>query len=96
MMGITQLRQGCIVLAEQCVSGITANTDKLRLDVENSIGLVTALSPRLGYENATLVAQVAQAQNKTVRQVVVELNMMSQEEFDSVLGDVEKLVRPNG
>jgi fumarate hydratase class II len=50
----------------------------------------------LGYENATLVAQVAQAQNKTVRQVVVELNMMSQEEFDSVLGDVEKLVRPNG
>jgi aspartate ammonia-lyase len=96
MMGITQLRQGCIVLAEQCVSGITANTDKLRLDVENSIGLVTALSPRLGYENATLVAQVAQAQNKTVRQVVVELKMMSQEEFDSVLGDVEKLVRPNG
>ncbi|MFM5904349.1 MAG: aspartate ammonia-lyase [Microbacteriaceae bacterium] len=96
MMGITQLRQACIVLAEHCVDGITANEAKLRNDVENSIGLVTALSPTLGYENATLVAQTAQAEGKTVRQVVLQLGMMSETEFDSLLGDVEKLVRPNG
>jgi aspartate ammonia-lyase len=96
MMGITQLRQACIVLAEHCVDGITANEAKLRNDVENSIGLVTALSPTLGYENATLVAQTAQAEGKTVRQVVLQLGMMSENEFDSLLGDVEKLVRPNG
>jgi len=96
MMGITQLRQGCIVLADHCVSGITANTEKMLHDVENSIGLVTALSPLLGYENATTVAQKAQAENKTVRQVVVELALMTQSEFDAILGDVDKLVRPNG
>ena len=48
MMSITQLRQGCYVLADACVSGITANVEKLRLSVENSIGLVTAISPVLG------------------------------------------------
>ena len=95
MMGITQLRQGCYVLADNCVEGITANAEKLRADVENSIGLVTALSPTLGYENATKVAQTAQAHGKTVRAVVLELGLMSEDEFDAAIGDVEKLVRPN-
>jgi aspartate ammonia-lyase len=96
MMGITQLRQGCYVLADNCVDGITANVEKLRADVENSIGLVTALSPTLGYENATIVAQKAQAEGKTVRAVVIELGLMSEADFDAAIGDVEKLVRPNG
>ncbi len=96
MMGITQLRQGCYVLADNCVDGITANVEKLRADVENSIGLVTALSPTLGYENATVVAQKAQLEGKTVRAVVIELGLMIEADFDAAIGDVEKLVRPNG
>ena len=96
MMGITQLRQGCYVLADNCVDGITANVAKLRADVENSIGLVTALSPTLGYENATVVAQKAQVERKTVRAVVIELGLMTEADFDAAIGDVEKLVRPNG
>jgi len=96
MMGITQLRQGCYVLADNCVDGITANVEKLRADVENSIGLVTALSPTLGYENATVVAQKAQLEGKTVRAVVIELGLMTEADFDAAIGDVEKLVRPNG
>lgn len=94
MMGITQLRQACYTLADKCISGITANEEKLRLSVENSIGLVTAISPMLGYENATLVAKRAQAENKTVREVVIELALMSTEEFESVLGDVDRLAGP--
>ena len=96
MMGITQLRQASRVLADHCVSGITANVEKLRNDVANSIGLVTALSPTLGYENATLVAQTAQAENKSVREVVLQLKLMSADEFDAIIGDVQHLVRPNG
>jgi fumarate hydratase class II len=68
----------------------------LRADVENSIGLVTALSPTLGYENATVVAQKAQVERKTVRAVVIELGLMTEADFDAAIGDVEKLVRPNG
>lgn len=95
MMSITQLRQGCYALADRCVNGITANIEKMRTDVERSIGLVTALSPLLGYENATLIAQKAQADGSSVRDVVLELGLMTSEAFDAMLGDVDKLVRPN-
>jgi aspartate ammonia-lyase len=94
MMSITQLRQGCYVLADACVSGITANVEKLRRSVEGSIGLVTALSPVLGYENATIVAQQALAEGKSVREVVLSLKLMTQQQFDALLGNVDALVRP--
>jgi aspartate ammonia-lyase len=95
MMSIIYLRQGCYTLADKCIDGITANVAKMRKDVEYSIGTVTALSPLLGYENATLVAQTALAENSTVKEVVLKLNLMTDAEFDSILGDVDKLVRPN-
>jgi aspartate ammonia-lyase len=94
MMSITQLRQGCYVLADACVSGITANVEKLRLSVERSIGLVTVISPLLGYENATIVAQKALADGTSVREVVLELKLMTAVEFDDLLGNIDALVRP--
>jgi aspartate ammonia-lyase len=94
MMSITQLRQGCYVLADACVSGITANVEKLRLSVEQSIGLVTAISPVLGYENATIVAQKALADGTSVREVVLELGLMTEAQFDELLGNIDVLVRP--
>ncbi len=50
---VTHLRNGCLTLAERCVEGITANRERLRAIVENSIGVVTALNPYIGYANAT-------------------------------------------
>jgi aspartate ammonia-lyase len=94
MMSITQLRQGCYVLADACVSGITANVEKLRLSVEHSIGLVTVISPLLGYENATIVAQKALADGTSVREVVLELKLMTESQFDELLGNIDALVRP--
>jgi aspartate ammonia-lyase len=94
MMSITQLRQGCYVLADACVSGITANVEKLRLSVEQSIGLVTVISPVLGYENATIVAQKALADDTSVREVVLELGLMTPAQFDELLGNIDALVRP--
>ena len=94
MMSITQLRQGCYVLADACVSGITANVEKLRLSVEHSIGLVTVISPLLGYENATIVAQKALADGTSVREVVLELKLMTEAQFDELLGNIDALVRP--
>jgi aspartate ammonia-lyase len=94
MMSITQLRQGCYVLADACVSGITANVEKLRLSVEQSIGLVTVISPVLGYENATIVARKALADGTSVREVVLELGLMTGVQFDQLLGNIDALVRP--
>ncbi len=54
---ITHLRNACATLAERCVVGISANPEMLRAQVENSIGLATALNPYLGYDNATEVGK---------------------------------------
>ena len=95
LQSMTYVRQGCYIFADRCVSGITANVDKMRRDVENSIGTVTALAPHIGYENATAVAQKAQATGGSVREVVLEMGLLKAEEIDALLGDVAKLTRPN-
>src|SRR5687767_5983418 len=59
LSSISTLRNACLVLRERCVTGITANPDRMRWFVENSIGVVTALVPTIGYETATEVARAA-------------------------------------
>jgi aspartate ammonia-lyase len=93
LMSVTYLRNGFATFTSNCVDGIVANTDFLRSEVENSIGLVTALSPQLGYENATAVARHAQIENCTVRQAVIDLGLMTEQEFDSALGDLVSLAK---
>ena len=94
LMSIGYLRRGCHTLTDNCVLGITANESLLRQLVENSIGLVTALTPKIGYENATRVAQHALQKELSVRQAVTELNLMTEAEFDELLGDIDALVGP--
>jgi aspartate ammonia-lyase len=91
MMSITYLRKGCRVLADYCIADITANEEYLRSTVENSIGLVTALAPTVGYENATAIAKHAQERETTVKVAAMELGLMTAKEFDEILGDVDKL-----
>jgi aspartate ammonia-lyase len=94
MMSIGYLKRGCATLTDNCILGITANRELLRQTVENSIGLVTALSPKIGYEKSTEVAKVAQANNASVKDTVIQLGYMTLEEFDAVLGDLEALTGP--
>jgi aspartate ammonia-lyase len=90
---ITHLRNGCLTLAERCVKGITANREHLRASVENSIGIVTALNPYIGYTNATEVAQEALATGKSVYELVLEKKLLSKQELDAIL-QPEVLTQP--
>lgn len=83
--GLDHLANAVTVLAARCVEGITANADLLRDRVEHSIGLVTALSPRIGYENATAVAREALATGAGVTDVVVGRGLMTRAEVDVLL-----------
>jgi len=87
------LTNGCRVLADHCVNGITANRDQLRESVERSIGIVTALNPYIGYANATEVAAEAFRSGRGVAEVVIERGLMSQEQLAEVLRP-EVLTRP--
>jgi len=82
---IRLLADACRSFTEHCVIGIRPNTEQLRTYVERSLMLVTALSPRIGYDNAAKVAKKALAENKTLKQACVELGFLTAEEFDRVV-----------
>ncbi len=82
---ITHLRQACLVLADRCVRGITANRDHLRRMVEESIGLVTALNPYIGYENASMIAREAQATGASVYSLVLAKGLLTQAQLDEIM-----------
>ncbi|BFG77503.1 aspartate ammonia-lyase [Paraburkholderia terrae] len=82
---VAHLRAGCLTLASRCVDGITANRDRLHALVENSIGIVTALNPYIGYTNATQVAQEALASGRSVAEIVIEKGLLSRAQLDEIL-----------
>jgi aspartate ammonia-lyase len=85
LRSIDELRNACVVLRTRCVVGITANPDQLRRFVEQSIGIVTALVPRLGYAKATQVAQEALESGRGVFEVVLSQQLMSRDELERLL-----------
>ncbi len=87
------LRNGCLALADRCVVGITPNRERLRQSVENSIGIVTALNPYIGYENATAIALEAYETGASVYALVLKKGLMDQADLDRILRP-EVLTRP--
>ncbi len=85
LRGIDMLRNACLVLRERCVTGITANADRMRYFVEHSIGIVTALVPVLGYEIATDIAKTALASGRGVFDLVLERKLLTREQLDEIL-----------
>jgi aspartate ammonia-lyase len=90
---IMHLKNGCDTLRARCITGITANRDHLRRTVENSIGIVTALNPYIGYANATQVAQEAHATGRSIYALVLEKGLLSREQLDQILRP-DALTRP--
>ena len=82
---LDSMKQAFLVLRTRCVEGITANPDRLRWFVENSIGIVTALVPVLGYETATEIAKEALATGRGVYDLVRDRGLMTREDLDRAL-----------
>jgi aspartate ammonia-lyase len=91
--GISHLTAACRVLADRCVAGITANADVTRRFVENSIGLVTALNPAIGYAAATEIAKEALATGRGVAELVLDRNLIPAERLEEMLRP-ENLAHP--
>ena len=93
LSGINMLTNAMHTLAEKCVDGITANADRCRELVLNSIGLVTALSPFLGYENATRVAKEALETGGSVYDIVLARDLLSLEQLGDIIKP-ENMIKP--
>ena len=87
------LVNGFDTLRIRCVEGITANEEKCLQYVHNSIGVVTALNPIIGYKNSTKIAKEALETGRGVYELVLEHGILSREELDEVLKP-ENMIRP--
>ena len=91
---IQLLGDACNSFNEHCAVGIEPNREKIDYFLHNSLMLVTALNPVIGYENAAKVAKTAYKQGKTLKEVAVEFGLVTAAQFDEVV-QPEKMVFPN-
>lgn len=91
---IQLLGDACNSFNEHCAIGIEPNREKIDHFLHNSLMLVTALNPVIGYENAAKVAKTAYKQGKTLKEVAVDFGLVTAEQFDEVV-QPEKMVFPN-
>ena len=83
--GMMILRNACVTLAARCIDGITANEQRCRSFVENSIGIVTALNPIIGYEKSASIAKEALATGGSVYELVLKKGWLTKEKLDDIL-----------
>jgi fumarate hydratase class II len=79
------LTDTCRSFREHCVEGIVANKEVIKNHLKNSLMLVTALNPHIGYDNAAKVAKKAHTEGTTLREAAISLDLLSGEKFDSVV-----------
>jgi aspartate ammonia-lyase len=87
------LMNGMDTLRTRCIDGITANAERCLEYVHNSIGIVTALDPVIGYVNATKIAKEALATGKGVYELVIEQKLLTKEQLDIILKP-ENMIEP--
>ncbi len=72
----------CVSFTVNCAEGIEPNYADIKKHLENSLMLVTALNPHIGYDNAAKIAKTAHKENKTLRQAAIDLGLLTNEQFD--------------
>jgi aspartate ammonia-lyase len=85
LQSITWLRQACYTLRVNCVDGITANEERLELMVGASVGVITALTPYIGYQSAAALAKTALLTHRNVADLVVEAGLMERDTVTALL-----------
>ena len=91
---IRLLGDACESFNDNCAIGIEPNLDVIQKHLENSLMLVTSLNPHIGYDNAAKIAKKAHKEGKTLRQVALELELLTDEQFTQWVKP-EEMVHPN-
>ncbi|XP_011082445.1 fumarate hydratase 1, mitochondrial-like [Sesamum indicum] len=79
------LGDACASFEKNCIRGIQANRERISMLLHESLMLVTSLNPKIGYDNAALVAKTAHEEGSTLKEAVFKLGVLSPEEFDSLV-----------
>ncbi|MBU2895321.1 aspartate ammonia-lyase [Vibrio hepatarius] len=90
---ISLLSNACINLRDKCIDGITVNKEVCEAYVYNSIGIVTYLNPYIGHHEGDIVGKICAETGKSVREVVLERGLLSEEDLDDIL-NVDNFMNP--
>ncbi|MFW5822122.1 MAG: aspartate ammonia-lyase [Tangfeifania sp.] len=82
---LSLLNNACNIFNKNCISGITANPDVCKKNVENSTATLTALVPKIGYSRAAQIAETAKKENISVKEAAIQIGIISNEEFESLI-----------
>jgi fumarate hydratase class II len=82
LQSIRLMGDAALSFTDNCVAGIEANVERIESLRDQSLMLVTALNPHIGYDNATLVAKKAHKEGTSLKDAAVALGLMSAEQFD--------------
>lgn len=93
LQSIKLLSDACDSFTEHCVTGIQASEDNIQKHLNNSLMLVTALNPHIGYDNAAKVAKKAYKENKTLKAAAEELGLLKGDKFDEIVKP-ENMISP--
>ena len=85
LQSLAWMTNACYTLRVNCIEGITANVERLAMQVEMSVGVVTALTPYIGYAAAATLAHTALTTNASIKELVVEAGLMTPEKVAQVL-----------
>lgn len=94
IQSIRLLNDACDSFRKHCVDGITPHEENIKSNLYNSLMLVTALNPHIGYDKAAEVAKKAHQDNKSLKDAIIELGYMSGEDFDKLV-DPKKMIKPS-
>ena len=83
LMAARNLGDACESFNNHCVVGLEPNSAEIQKNLENSLMLVTALNPKIGYENAAKIAKKAHLEHTTLRQAALSLDLLTDAEFDA-------------
>jgi len=89
IQSISIMNNGFKVFTDHCLVGIEANKEKLKKDVEGSVGIITAVNPHLGYEAVSRIAREAILTGKSVRELCLAYDVLTEEELDLILNPYE-------
>ncbi|MCX7571403.1 aspartate ammonia-lyase [Tumebacillus sp. DT12] len=89
LQSLSILQNAVRVFRERLIEGLTANVERCRLAVEQSVGIVTAINPHVGYETASVVAKEAIQTGRSVREICIERGILTPEELDVILNPYE-------
>ena len=94
LLGSLEIMTKCVkMFTDFCIAGIEAKVEDCREMLDESLAAVTALVPHIGYEAATQVARIAYSSGRSIREVVIDLNLLGERELDIVLNPRE-MTRP--